>query len=1448
MTALDLWIVAGYLAASLLVGMALARRASGSLEDFFVGGRALPWWLAGTSMAATTFSIDTPLYVAGVVGTRGIAGNWEWWSFGVAHVVLLYVFARLWRRAEVVTDNELSELRYGGRSAAVLRGVKGFLFAGILGPISLGLSMLAMVKVVDALEVLPALGFTGAQDRLWAVVGVSALVLVYAGLSGLWGVVVTDFVQFVLGLLGALVVAWSAVSHLGGLGALVEAAGEVERVDLLAFTPLTWGDGGRIVWSTAAGISASTFLAYVGLQWWAFRRSDGGGEFVQRLAAARTEADAQKAAWLFNLLHYVIRTWPWIVVALAAVVLYPDLADPELGYPRLMLDFLPAGILGLVVASLVAAFMSTVSTTINWSASYLTHDLYVRFARPRASTRERVVAARVASVVVTALGAAAAFYSENVTTLFRLIIAVGTGPGLVLILRWFWWRVNAPAELAAMVAGFLVGLGTSVVPVLTISDFGLRLLVTAGITTAVWLPVMWLTRPESDERLDEFYRRVRPGGPGWAVQRARTGVQPDGSLGADLTRVGAGLLILFGAMFAVGGAVLLRPGTAAASLAALLVGVGVLRWANARRAAAGAALLLLAFAAGGGARPLAAQVVELEPGEGAGVPLSSWLAGRFPGLQVLASSGSPGAAPRLRVRGVGSLALSNEPVVLLDGMRVESGARSTTLEVGGQAPSRLDDIAVESLARVEVLRGPEAGARWGAGAAAGVVVLTSRARAGGGKEGLRSWVSVGQVRDVASRPANWFGRDGTGACFAWEVADGRCTQTELQRFAPFGAAVSRPFTSRLVAAAGAVARTRVGRSALEVGGSWQRDDGVTALPEFEADSPYTPPRGRERLGADLGVALPLGDDGRLHLEGHVVRRVLERLVDGNDFAGLHATGLLGYAEGGADVDYGYRLFRPSQVYARRIDQETDRAIVTAQAAGRVGPLDVVLDLGLDAVDRLDTQFVPPGVVALGSSLPRGVADRNRTTVDGRSGRLAVAVDWGRGRIRARTTVAADASSSSFQREDLHGEGLPPGASTPSEAADTRRLQFEETRRIAGGAVDQELALGRGLQIRGGVRVEDNRALGRTLERAVLPYVSLAVAPVRWGPVSGWWPARLTLRGGWGRGVAVPDTDGRDLDRVVLAPDAGVPPLERSTQVEVGAAWATAEGDLTLDVVAYRRTTDDLLLRTPLLFAQAAEGAAYATVGAVANRGLELAATAVLLDEGPVRWTAHAVAALMHNEVTRLDADADIRQGLQRTVPGYPLGGYWDRPLAFDDRNGDGVIVPSEVSVDTEAHYLGSPHPRREVGVGTHLRMGSVTAFARLLHRGGHRVRNLTEGYRCQVTLCRGFNDPTAPLGDQARALPPAIFPPDFVTEAGFVEDASFWRLSEAGVKWALPAAWPGTPRLSVSGTNLALFTDYSGMDPEVNQFGAADVLTRDFMTQPPVRRWTVRLDVSGPSW
>lgn len=570
------WAVVGvYMAITLVLGIYLARRASGSLADFFVGGRSLPWWLAGTSMAATTFSIDTPLYVAGVVGNRGIAGNWEWWAYAIAHVAMIYVFARLWRRAEVVTDNELTELRYGGRPAATLRAVKGFLFAIVIGSIGIGYAMLAMVKVVDALQIFPSLGLdVGDQGKLWGIILVSVIVLAYAGIAGLWGVAATDFFQFFLGMIGAFIVAIYAVNHVGGIGPMVERAQQVTDFDVLAFTPFEFRDD-AIAWSRAAGITATTFFSYVTILWWAFRRSDGGGEFIQRLSSVPTENDAVKAAWFFNIMHYVVRTWPWIVVAVVALAIYPDLQDRELGYPRLMLDFLPAGVLGLVVASLLAAFMSTVSTLINWSASYMTNDLYARFLRPQAAQKELVLAARVASVVVTAIGAWAAFNSQDIATVYRLILAVGTGPGLVLILRWYWWRINAWAEMAAMLAGFITGFLTSVnnpIYNLRIDDFGIRLMVTAAISLAVWVPVMYLTAPESQEKLDAFYRRVRPAGPGWRRQRERTGLAPLQDLRRDLLCVVAGLMLLFGLLFGIGGVVLLRWPTAIAMLALALAG------------------------------------------------------------------------------------------------------------------------------------------------------------------------------------------------------------------------------------------------------------------------------------------------------------------------------------------------------------------------------------------------------------------------------------------------------------------------------------------------------------------------------------------------------------------------------------------------------------------------------------------------------------------------------------------------------------------------------------------------------------------------------------------------------------------------------------------------------------------------------------------------------------
>lgn len=588
MQILDWLIVLIYLIATMWLGLYLSRKGSKSLADFFVSGRSLPWWLAGTSMAATTFSIDTPLYITGVVGNRGIAGNWEWWTFGISHIIMVYIFARMWRRSEVITDAELTEMRYGGDMAAILRGVKAFIFAVPMNCIAIGYAMLAMVKVVDALGIWQNLGIDAGENtlKLLSVIGVSIFVLIYAGLAGLWGVVATDFFQFFLALFGAIVVAYFAVNSVGGVRELVAQVPQTADKDILSLLPLTIGGqgGGFIRFSETAGITASTFLAYIAIQWWSWRRSDGGGEFVQRFAAAKNETEAEKAAWLFNIMHYVVRTWPWILVALAALVLYPNLEDRELGYPKLMLDFLPPGMLGLVVASLVAAFMSTVSTSINWGASFVTNDLYLRFVKPNATQTELVFIGRISSVVLTALGAVSAFFATDVATVFRLVIAIGTGSGLVLILRWFWWRINAAAELAAIVGSFVVGSLTSLAPAFKIEDFGLRLMFITASITLLWVLVLWFTQPETEETLEKFYRQVRPGGPGWARQRASTGLPPAQDLGKDLQRVLAAILLLFGALLATGGFLLLQPAIAWVSLISAVIGWTWLRQLNKSKA------------------------------------------------------------------------------------------------------------------------------------------------------------------------------------------------------------------------------------------------------------------------------------------------------------------------------------------------------------------------------------------------------------------------------------------------------------------------------------------------------------------------------------------------------------------------------------------------------------------------------------------------------------------------------------------------------------------------------------------------------------------------------------------------------------------------------------------------------------------------------------------------
>lgn len=574
MTLPDWLVVLAYLAGTLWLGLYLARKGSKSLNEYFLGGRAVPWWLAGGSMAATTFNVDTPLYVAGLVARRGIAGNWEWWCFAGAHALMQVILGPLWRRAEVMTDAELIERRYAGKAAALLRGTRAFFFGIPLNCIAIGYGMLAMRKVMVALDVTAVLHLPG-DPQLWSVALIVTLTLIYAAASGLWGVVWTDFVQLVLKMLGALIVAWYALVEIGGFGALRMRLVEAGHADTLRLLPHA-GD---------LSLPMSTFAAYLMLQWWTYRGADGGGMFVQRLSSVANEREAEKASVLFNVLNYVVRTWPWIVVALAALVVLPKLDDPELAYPLMMKRYLPPGVLGLVFASLIAALMSAVSTQINWGASYAVRDLYQRFIAPDAPQEKLVAVGRVATVLITLIAATASFYMTDVGRMFRFIVLFGNGTGAVLLLRWFWWRVNAWAEWTALVTGTTIAIVLSAVPSLAAMSFGAKLATTALGTMLTWIPVMLLTKPEPDAVLDAFYARARPGGPGWGPVQARTGIIPASNLGADLLETLSVVAQMIGAMLAIGGLVVGSTAWAAGGTVAAVVGTLAVRTLRAQRMA-----------------------------------------------------------------------------------------------------------------------------------------------------------------------------------------------------------------------------------------------------------------------------------------------------------------------------------------------------------------------------------------------------------------------------------------------------------------------------------------------------------------------------------------------------------------------------------------------------------------------------------------------------------------------------------------------------------------------------------------------------------------------------------------------------------------------------------------------------------------------------------------------
>jgi SSS family solute:Na+ symporter len=521
----DWIIIFVYFAFNLAIGLYFRKRATGSINDFFISGRNVTWWLAGTSMVATTFAADTPLAVTGLTARNGIAGNWIWWSLVFSGMLTVFFYAKLWRRAGVLTDVEFAEIRYSGRPAAFLRGFRAVYLGLPINLIIMGWINLAMIKILTLI-----LGI-GKIEAISIVIGIMILTASISTLSGLWGVLVMDLFQFILMMGMVIALAVFAVDAVGGMASLKEGLLHLDAArnvgtgatgSVMSFTPDL-----NSLW-----MPMITFIVYIAVNWWATwypgAEPGGGGYIAQRIFSAKNEKHSILATLWFNIAHYAIRPWPWILVALVAMVHFQHDAafaqDPESGYIRIMLLYLPVSLRGLMVAAFAAAYMSTIGTQFNWGASYLVNDLYRRFFRKTGTEKHYVRVSQLATVLLMICSAVVSFYMESISGAWMFLMALGAGTGLVYILRWYWWRINAWSEVAAMASAFVVSLVLEFGFHLSSEnayDFAYLVLITTGITTAVWLITTFLTKPEPDEKLIPFFRKVRPSPTFWGPIAAK---------------------------------------------------------------------------------------------------------------------------------------------------------------------------------------------------------------------------------------------------------------------------------------------------------------------------------------------------------------------------------------------------------------------------------------------------------------------------------------------------------------------------------------------------------------------------------------------------------------------------------------------------------------------------------------------------------------------------------------------------------------------------------------------------------------------------------------------------------------------------------------------------------------------------------------------------------------
>ncbi len=564
LTAIDFAIVAAYFAIIVPVGLIFARRAKRSVLDYFLSHRSMPWWLAGTAMVSTTFSADTPLAVTEMVVKNGVAGNWLWWSMLGSGMLTVFFFSRLWRRAEIVTDVELTELRYSGKPAAFLRAFRAGYLGLVVNIIIMGWVNLGMAKVMT--------GMLGVEKWTALIVCLGAT-FIYTVTSGYWGLAVTDGIQYLFEMGGAIVLAVVALDAVGGIDVLKAKLGSA--VPAGATAPFGSSEAVLAFWPSGDGmwvLPTITLAALLGLNWWASwypgSEPGGGGYVVQNMLACKTEGDAQAAALFFNIAHYAMRSWPWVVTALCTLVLYggavTDAAgkpDPGGNYVRVMIDLLPAGLRGFMVASFIAAYTSTQATQMNWGSSYLINDLYRRFMRKDATERHYVNASKLATFITLILSMVATVFMDQISGAWQFLLMLGAGTGLVYILRWYWWRVNAWSEVSAMAAALIVSLTMYfTLDASTPQGFAMNLIVTTIVTTIVWLSVTFMTAPEPREKLQSFYLKVRPPGPGWATIGAEVGIAPArGEIARNTVAWLLGVILVYSIMFATGALIFKQP-------------------------------------------------------------------------------------------------------------------------------------------------------------------------------------------------------------------------------------------------------------------------------------------------------------------------------------------------------------------------------------------------------------------------------------------------------------------------------------------------------------------------------------------------------------------------------------------------------------------------------------------------------------------------------------------------------------------------------------------------------------------------------------------------------------------------------------------------------------------------------------------------------------------------